>query len=296
MKKLTHGALAAAIAVVVMAGSVSATPIISITSPASGTSISRSQTPTLSLAGQVSFDTPIATSRRFFLRRADCGAADNPRLSVQQGGDGGSGCGDLVPGAVREAATMLGAGVASDNYPAVDGIPLTYDGSKAITGTIRYTSILRTAHAGTITVQVLLSSSAGTIGSATATEVIDPLTSQQDVEFTIPANAGLDKRDLGSLNLNVITRGMNALYGLMVLSGASYLDVPSYSASFDRKVQVAVDSGAFSSSGIVVDPDLASWSGAITTPAAGSAHAIKARAIQGTVTSSPAEITVTVGP
>jgi hypothetical protein len=294
-KMLTHGTLAATLAVVVMAGAAVAAPTVSITSPANGTTVSRSQTPTLALAGAVSFDTPVADTRQFFLRRSACGGSDNPRLSVQAGGDGsGDGCGDLVPGAFREVATMAGAGVASEDYPAVDGVPLTFDGTKPVTGKIRLTSFLGVGHAGTITVDVVLSSSAGTIGSASATETIDPLTPEQDVEFTIPANAGLDKRDLTDLSLNVITRGLNALYGFVILNGASFLNVPIYTASFDRKVQVAVDSGAFSSTGITVAGDLASWSGAIATPSAGFTHTIKARAVQGSVVSAPTEVAVTV--
>lgn len=304
MKKLTTGVLAATMAALLLAGAaIAAVPTVSITSPANGTTVSRSATPTLALAGGVSFDTPAPTSTRFFLRRAACGGTADPgmRLSITNGTDGGTGCGYI--GGWNALGTADEEGFAMD-FPAADGLPFTLDASRPLTARISMDSyrgivgnpVAIAAGTANLKITVTGSTASGSValGTQTLTKQVLPTTGLQTYDFSIPMPASQDKKDFTSLNLHMTMTGPGVGHGYVNHSGASYMDMPTYSASFDRRVQVAVDTGSFSSTGITVAPDFSTWTGSITTPSAGFAHAIKARAIQGGVTSAVTEISVTV--
>src|SRR5207245_2064461 len=75
------------------------------------------------------------TRTTFYLRRDGCGTSnDNPHLSVTKGDDGGDGCGLVVNG-------IVGLGGDADqgafvDFPSTDGMPVTLDASRTITGVI----------------------------------------------------------------------------------------------------------------------------------------------------------------
>ncbi len=289
MKTRTGGAaLGAALTLMVLAGPTGAAPSITLTSPANNSVVSRSQTPSLALAGGVTFDVPQPTSTQFFVRRQGCGTAnDNLRLSVTSGTDN-SGCG--TTGAItplNEIGSTVGViAPASENYSAVDGLPVTLDAAKPITGVITLSSYQPPAYAGagTVSIQVTLSGTVGVdnlaLGTTTVGYTALPAEAPKSTAWSITPPSNLDKNDLTSLTLNVLIRGVHAMHGFMAYGGASHLTVPSYSASFNRKVEIAADSGTFSSAGVTLAGDLASWTGSMTTPGVGG-HFIRARAVQG---------------
>ena len=82
--------------------------------------------------------------------------------------------------------------------------------------------------------------------------------------------------------------------GFIGLSGKSYADVPSFSASVNRSVSISVDDPSFSSPVPArLGASGTTWSVAIPTPAAGK-HTIYAESKQGFATSAPATTTFLV--
>lgn len=271
----------------VLAAHVHAAPTVTITTPADGASISRSTNGSFTMAGDVAFDTPTPTSQKYFVRRATCGTAstDQMRLSIVQGTDAG-GCGTL--GAItplNEVGSSVGVvAPAVDVYPAVDGVPFTLDASRAITGQITLSSYQPGVEAGggTVSIDITVSGGFGTIGSTTVSYTVLPTQPPVASTFSIQPPASLDKRDFTDLSLSVQVRGVHAMHGFTTYNGASFLTVPTYSASFDRRVQTQINSGPWTNA--TVDEELDGWSATLNTPPVGS-HFIRARAVQGGVTS-----------
>ena len=268
------------------AAHVQAAPTVTITSPADGDTISRGANPTFTMAGGVSFDTPAPTTTRYFARRAACGgtADQNMRLSTTSGTDGGTGCGYI--GGWNLLGTADEPGFAMD-FPAENGVPLTLDAGRAIATRIIASSYQGIQNgpvgiaAGQATMTATLTADGQPLGSQSVTQTILPTTVNYTYDFSFTAPAGLDKRDFGSLSLRLTMRGPGFGHGYVVKSGASYVDLPTYTASFDRRVQTQVNSGPWVNA--TVGAELDGWSATINTPAAGS-HFIRARAVQGGVT------------
>jgi hypothetical protein len=171
-------------------------------------------------------------------------------------------------------------------------MPLAFDGSQPITGQISLTG----AQVGLAEVDVTLEGLAGgqavELGSTTGSAVLDPTGDSTPVPFTIPANLANDGLDLQALDLRVLVHGPNVYSGFVALNGASYLDMPSYSASVSRSVSVSVDDPTFANA-VPARLSGSTWSVAVPTPAVGK-HTIYARSTQGYVTSSAASSSVTV--
>lgn len=145
MRRKTAVAGMVALAMSLVATTAEAAPAVVITSPAEGDTISRSASPQITVAGGVTFDEPEPTTRQFFLRRDACGgsAAQNLRLETESGTDGGNGCGYIPPGwnIFTEVSNVVPIGDFDHHYPTLagepnDGVPLTYDGTRPVTGTI----------------------------------------------------------------------------------------------------------------------------------------------------------------
>ena len=276
-----------AVAAALMAGIAAAAggPSVTITSPTAGQKVSARHTSYLALAGTASFATPTAESTRFYLRRDGCGTAnDNPHLSVTSGTDGGDGCGLVL--------TIVGAGGTADqgafvDYPSSDGMPLTLDASRPVTGTVDLESFGITdplaAGTGLVTVSVNLEAldqgNGVSVGSDSESVLITPTQTEYPVAFTIQPNGALDRADLSGLDLRVHVEGPYAFSGFIGNSGRSFTDVPAWSASFGQSVAVSVDDSSFANA---VPGRLAgtTWSVAIPTPALGT-HTVYARATQG---------------
>jgi hypothetical protein len=266
------------------------TTSVTITSPKSGSSVSLKKTPYLAIAGSAAFAPSTAGTTTFYLRRDGCGTSnDNTHLSTTSGTDAGDGCGLILNQVGPVGDVDQGAFI---DFPASDGMPLAFDGSQPITGQISLTG----AQVGLAEVDVTLEGLAGgqavELGSTTGSAALDPTGDSTPVPFTIPANLANDGLDLQALDLRVLVHGPNVYSGFVALNGASYLDMPSYTASVNRSVSVSVDDLTFANA-VPARLSGSTWSVAVPTPAVGK-HTIYARSTQGYVTSSAASSSVTV--
>ncbi|HEY2326889.1 MAG TPA: hypothetical protein VGH52_05335 [Gaiellaceae bacterium] len=264
---------------------------VSITTPKVNSSIAQHNTPYTAVAGTVSFAASNAQTSRFYLRRDGCGTTtDYPHMSLTSGTDAGDGCGLILNqvGPVGDAAPQA----AFTDYPASDGIPLSLDGTQAINGVIALSGAQVGLAEVSVTLEALIGGQAVTIGAGSGSAVLDPTGTSTPVPFTIVANNALNGSDLQALDLRVSIHGPNVYSGFVALSGASYLDVPSNTASVNKSVSISVDDSSFSSP-IQARVDGGTWSVAIPTPAAGK-HTIYAESTQGFDTSAPASTTFTV--
>lgn len=286
---LSLAALAAA--AVAAGGALSATTSVTISTPKANQKVSLHQNAYLAVAGSATFADTSAGTTRFFLRRDGCGTSnDNPHLSVTSGTDAGDGCGLIVDqvGLVGDAAPEA----AFTDYPASDGMPLAFDGTQPVTGVISLSGAQVGVADVTVDLQALVGGNAVDLGSTTATAVLDPTGASTPVPFTIPANSSLDGSDLQALDLRVTIHGPNVYSGFTALSGASYVDVPSYAASVNKSVAVSVDDPSFANA-VPARLSGTTWSVAIPTPAVGK-HTIYAESSQGYTTSAPTSVVITV--
>jgi hypothetical protein len=285
MRKPIHAAaLIASAAAVVAAVASAAGPSVTITSPTAGQKVSVRHNAYTAVAGMASFTTPTAGATRFYLRRDGCGtASDNPHLSVASGTDGGDGCGLVL--------TIVGVGGTADqgafvDYPSTDGMPLTLDASRPVTGTIDLESFGITdplaAGVGMVTVSVSLEAldqgNGVTVGSDSEQVLVTPSQTAYPVAFTIQPNGALDKADLSGLDLRVHLEGPYAFSGFIGNSGKSFTDVPAWSASFGQSVLVSLDDPSFANA-VPARLSGTTWSVALPTPAVGT-HTVYAEASQ----------------
>lgn len=284
-----------AVAAVTVASAASAAPVIAITSPTNGSSVSASSE-LMDVAGTVSFDAPVATARRWFLRRDDCGGtADNPHLSTKQGSDGGDGCGNLL-------APVSGN---AESYSAVDGLPATLEAGE-ITGQLTVSSFQGLVGspvgvgAGQWTANITIGGSDATgrfvtVAQISETYLVTPNAPENTVPFSAPLDASLVGSQLRSLTMDVevVPDPGSGLHGFIGASGTSYFDLPILDAG---TVQVST-STSFSPSTTAtatVNPD-GTWHAEVPTPSVGTRQ-VRARAIQSGVTTTAAPVTITVVP
>ncbi|MDX6578576.1 MAG: hypothetical protein QOJ47_125 [Gaiellales bacterium] len=298
MRPRIRAAALIAIAAATAAIAAASGPSVTITSPTAGQKISLRHNPYTAVAGTASFATPSAQATRFYLRRDGCGTAnDNPHLSVTSGADGGDGCGLVL--------TIVGVGGTADqgafvDYPSTDGMPLTLDASRPVTGTIDLQSFGITdplaAGTGLVTVSVSLEAlnqgNGVSVGSDSETVLITPTQTEYPVAFTIQPNGVLDRADLSGLDLRVHVEGPYAFSGFIGNSGKSWTDVPAWSASFNQSVQVALDDPSFTNA-VAARLSGTTWSVALPTPSAGT-HTVYAESTQGFDTGAPASRSFTV--
>lgn len=264
-------------------------PMVRITSPSANSTVSLKKTPYLAIAGLASFAPTTAQTTTFYLRRDGCGTSnDNPHLSTQTGTDGGDGCGLIVNG-------VTGLGGDADqasfiDFPASDGTPLAFDGTRPIDGVIALTG----AQVGLAEVDVdasaLVNGQPVDLGSTTASAVLDPTAASTPVPFSIPANSSLDGSDVQALDLRVHVHGPNVYSGFMALSGASYVKVPSRAASVNKSVSVSLDG----QTPVQARLSGGEWTVAIATPRRLGKHTISAQATQGFEKSAQPVITFNV--
>jgi hypothetical protein len=274
-------------------------PGLTITTPTAGQKISARHNAYVAVAGTDTFATPTAATTRFYLRRDGCGTAnDNPHLSVTSGTDAGDGCGLVLTSFVGAGGTVdQGASV---DYPSSDGMPLTLDAGRSVTGTVDLESFGITdpvaAGTGMLTVTVdleaLYQGNGTQVGSDSETVLVTPNQQDYPVPFTIQPNGALDRDDLSGLDLRVHVEGPYAFSGFIGNSGKSWLDVPAWSASFNQSVQVSLDDSSFANP-VPARLDGTNWSVALPTPALG-AHALYARATQGFDTGTAASRSFTI--
>jgi hypothetical protein len=285
---LTFAALVAGLTAV---AAFSATPSVTITAPSTNQKVSLRRTPQLSVTGTAAFADTSPGTTQFFLRRDGCGtSADNPHLSISSGTDGGDGCGLVIDqvGPVGDVAPQA----SFTDYPAVDGMPLAYDGTQPINGQISLTGAQVGLAEVDVDVQALVGGNAVDIGSATGSAILDPTGASTPVPFTIAPNLSLNGSDIQALDLRVTIHGPNVYSGFVALSGASWMNVPNHAASVNRGVEISVDDPSFSNPTAATITGSA-WSASIATPSVGK-HTIYAESTQGYSTSAPASVTFSV--
>lgn len=287
-------AIAAVLAAAIAAGAaVGSSGPVSITTPTAGSSIGLRANPYTAVAGTVAFAASNPQTTRFYLRRDGCGTTgDNPHLSTTTGTDAGDGCGLIVD-------SVVGLGGDADqaafiDFPASDGMPLALDAGRNITGVIDVEGTAAGLSEIDVSLEALVDGQAVDVGSSTATAVLDPTVSDNAVPFTITPASSLAGADLQALDLRVNIHGPNIDAGYIGLSGKSFADVPSFSASVNRSVNISLDDPSFSSPiPARLSASGTTWSVAIPTPAPGK-HTIYAESTQGFTTSVPATTTFTV--
>lgn len=78
---------------------------------------------------------PVPVELQFFMRRDNCNSdADNPHLSLTDSPDDV----ECIPSATLN--NVYGPEIATELYPAADGVPLTLDPSRKVTGSISFRS------------------------------------------------------------------------------------------------------------------------------------------------------------
>jgi hypothetical protein len=290
--KLKSALAAASVAAVIAAGAAAAgTTSVAIATPKTNQKVSLKQNPYLAVAGTANFADTSAGTTEFFLRRDGCGTSnDNPHLSVTSATDAGDGCG-LILDQVGPVGDVAPQAVFTD-YPAVDGMPLAYDGTQPINGQVSLSGAQVGLAEVDVDLQALVGGQAVDIGSATGSAVLDPTGAATPVPFTIPANVSLDGSDIQALDLRVTIHGPNVYSGFVALSGASFFNLPSYAASVNKGVEISVDDPTFSDP-IPARLSGSNWSVAVPTPSVGK-HTIYAESTQGYDTSAPTSVTFNV--
>lgn len=287
---------AAAGLMLLLAGSAYAaesSPGVSIDTPVEGATVSRSATSLLDASGTMQFAAPEQSEQRFYARY-DCGdTAAEPELSVMD--DGSSvGCAPLV--SITPAAE-LGLLPTSYDFEAVDGVPFTLDATRPLTGVVTTAGYCcglgsPAVGAGAVTVDISATammrqsptgSSTRELGTTTITYTATPLQEEYDHAWQIDLPGELDQRDVEGLTLTVDVHGVNVLHGYIV-SNSTFLTVPTYTASFDRTVEVALNDGAFTAHDVTLSGDRTTWDAAVPMPALGQ-HTLRVRATQGHDTS-----------
>jgi hypothetical protein len=290
-KSVLLGLAALAAAAMAAGSALSATTSLTITTPKTNQKVSLKQNPYLPVAGTANFAATTAGTSRFYLRRDGCGTSnDNPHLSVTSGTDAGDGCG-LVVDQVGPAGDAAPQATFTD-YPASDGMPLAFDGTQPVTGQISLTGAQVGLAEVDVTLEALVGGNAVDLGSATASALLDPTGASTPVPFSIQPNASLDGSDVQALDLRVNIHGPNVYSGFVALSGASWVDLPSYAASTNKAVEVSVDDPTFSNP-VPARLSGTNWSVAIPTPSVGK-HTLYAESTQGYSTSAPTTVTVNV--
>ncbi|HEY2208148.1 MAG TPA: hypothetical protein VGH26_02565 [Gaiellaceae bacterium] len=292
MRRRTVLLVLAALAAALGAGAaLSASPSVTITTPKTNQKVSLHQSPYTAVAGTANFAAATAGTTRFFLRRDGCGTSnDNPHLSVTSGTDAGDGCGLIVDqvGPAGDAAPQA----TFTDYPASDGMPLAFDGAQPVNGQISLTGAQVGLAEVDVNLEALVGGNAVELGTASASAVLDPTAASTPVPFTIQPNASVDGSDVQALDLRVNIHGPNVYSGFVALSGASFVDLPTYAASTNKSVLVSVDDKTFANA-IPARLLGSNWSVAIPTPSVGK-HTIYTESKQGYTTSAPTSVTVTV--
>lgn len=265
-------------------------PGITIDIPADQEVISRGATPTLVVGGTTAFATAQPDERTFYV----ASTCDVKYLSVHKG-PGGLAC------AWQGSITPLGelAGWRTTNvYPTFDtaeGVPFTLDASRPLAGVVTVGSLYcdgpQACGLGVTTIDVTVSAdvwdrSGGTLyrtehvlGQAKIEYIATPLQRVYRNPWQIDVPDELDKKDVSKLILELDVHGYNVLHGF-TFPNDTYLTVPIYTASFERRVEVALDASPFTDEGITLGENGTTWTTMIQTPAVGD-HTIRARAVQG---------------
>lgn len=263
-----------------------AAPTVSMTTPEEGAVISRGASPMLEVAGTVAFETPTPQERIYYVRRSGC--QDDQRLSVIRGGADETACSTPVTEPEPPPGSVVGGHRSFTVYEAVDGVPLTLDASRPLTGVVTQTHGLdvngQRVGAGPTDIFITVfaqdvSDSTRNLGSTSVAWLALPTEPHTQLPWSIDPPTGLDKTDFASLEVHITFDDQNPWRTYTVPNETS-LTVPIYSASFDRRVQLSLDGGPFSAAPVTLAADLTGWTASVPTPEVGG-HTVAARAVQG---------------
>ncbi|MFA5785620.1 MAG: S8 family serine peptidase [Actinomycetota bacterium] len=268
-----------------------------IASPADGTIVDPSVTPTLPVTGVAGFGEPVGQPQKFFLRREGCGETnDNLRLSREDGVDGGNGCTNL-------AQPLAGAGVVefADEYPAEPGaLPMTLGGGTPVSGVVYVdTDGASPLHEITVKLTTMKSGMPQVIGSQrVAGAVVNALglVGPTPFAFSFPVGDQYAGVSLADVSLTVVVENSQALTWTELDSPASYVDLPlAAGGGGDQRVEVSLDDADFASP---VPASLGAegvWGATLDmTALADGGHTVYARAVAGAETSPADHVSIVV--
>ncbi len=163
-------------------------------------------------AADVESQTPVQSTRTFYLRRTGCDP--DQRLSIVRG--------DETGGCLR-----VGIAAAPFEYPAADGIPLTLDATKRLSGVVTYgnwwkpTAEEVSVGAGLMTLRIevfgrLSDGESMLLGSHRTSYVATPLQNRYDTAFSIALPTEADKLEFAGLTLRVTHGGASVLHGAAI--------------------------------------------------------------------------------
>lgn len=290
-RSLLASMVALAVAIPAAAGAATV-PTISITSPASGSTFSRALFDTISVAGNATFDAPVAEDRTFYLRGSGCGATEEFWLSTESGDDEYDGCG--IIGGLPAQEIFREPWV----FPGQNGLPFLLDASKDITGTIRAEHWFQAGEPGVgqviidVSLTGIKTNNQSVLIGSDSIEALNTGSTGIQVPFTFDIASELDRLTLKDLSFSVLIHGVNWNSGNLGLSGDSKLTIPVFDAG---RIDVSSDSASFSSTKTVQaipNPD-GTWNAEILVPSAGS-RKIYARAVQAGLTTNATPVSITI--
>lgn len=201
-------------------------PTITTLALAGALALAAAPAPTASLLvedGESSTVTYEEDATTFNLRRDNCGGEEANRLylSVTSGEDTGDGCGTLggVAPLLNEATiTAEDAAIFENQYAAVDGLPVTIDAERDVTGQLTFGQYRGAAAnpaslgGGNMVVDLTLTGS--TKGFAfqvetTAEALALPGAGRYTVDFIFDLPANAQEKQITSLTLKVVPRGVS---------------------------------------------------------------------------------------
>jgi hypothetical protein len=151
-------------------------------------------------------------------------------LSVlDEPGDGT--CGGAENGTVNGVSQAAGQPMASQVWAAYDGLPLTLDAAKPVTGKLYVVSWIGPS-AGPATVDVAIETTVGgktvQVGSATVDYLVVPGLGATEVAFEIDVPDALNRKKITGLRMTTTSRGFAPLQGYYEMeSPASFITIPA---------------------------------------------------------------------
>ncbi|HEX9891177.1 MAG TPA: hypothetical protein VGB28_03880 [Actinomycetota bacterium] len=298
LRTARRAAPAAALLLILIADASRAAPApsLTVTAPTSGATISKAAGP-FTASGTVGFTEPEASTTPLYLRyeALDGNNCGRRYLSETDGPDAGNSC-----QSTGAHTTLIGTSFTRD-WPADSaevGLPLTIDASRNITGAVNITSRALSftgnpvgSPGNWVTLDVVVR-----LGTTALTQSFDsgPFAgSTHSFTINLDVPASLDKVDVSTVQVDLVwhrvihlsQQGQSVVHTFAELDNPpTFVSVPTYTASFDRRVQLTVDNPSFSGSPIAATVDLGAGTFTASVPTASlslGSRTLYARALQG---------------
>ncbi|MFP5219181.1 MAG: hypothetical protein ACLGIG_05510 [Actinomycetes bacterium] len=185
---------------------------------------------------------PVEDETRFFLRANGCGTtAEAGRLSVESGApeqDTTDGCGVIGGLPLDEAIYQLDGAATMEDFSTVDGVPLTLDAARDVSGVIAtqsWTGVV--GGVGEVVVELEMYATtvdpvtnkmkSVVLGSGSFSTQALPTATVYEVPFTFDVADALQGVELRSIVLSVGVHGANWNASAAKYNGSSFVDVPT---------------------------------------------------------------------